>query len=445
MNHEHFESMPSKRLFIKLAIPSLISMLFSSLYMMVDGMFVGKLLGSTALAAINLVFPIIMIVFALGDMIASGTAVKIGIHLGEKKEDKASEYFTLSLILILILNTILMIFSLLFVKRIIFSLIKDIELAKLAYRFANIFIYSLPFIAPLFAIDNYLRVCGKAKVSMWINISVSVLNIILDAFFLGYLKLGIEYAAFASALSMFIGTLFSIYPFIRRKVILRFTRPYITVKELLEIIYNGSSEFFSNISGSIMSIIINSVLLHLGGAVAVAAYSIVIYIESIIVPLIFAMIDSVQPVISYNYGANNHKRIFTFFKITCITSFVISIITMVVIFLFPNFLVGLFSSQSDYSIIKMARSGLLLYAPSYLFIWFSMTVSGFLTGLEKATYSIVLMFIDSILLPLVLIVILPLFMGVYGIFVIPTVSGAISAVIAFILWRKSCSSFKQTL
>lgn len=82
MNHEHFETMPPKRLFIKLAVPSLVSMLFSSLYMMVDGMFVGKLLGSTALAAINLVFPIIMIVFALDDMIASGTSVKIGIHLG---------------------------------------------------------------------------------------------------------------------------------------------------------------------------------------------------------------------------------------------------------------------------------------------------------------------------------------------------------------------------
>lgn len=442
MNHEHFETMPPKRLFIKLAIPSLISMLFSSLYMMVDGMFVGKLLGSTALAAINLVFPIIMIVFALGDMIASGTAVKIGIHLGEKKEEKASEYFTLSLIVIFLLNSVLMLLSLLFVKTIIFTLIKDISLAKLAHRFANIFIYSLPFIAPFFAIDNYLRVCGKAKLSMWINIIVSVLNIILDAIFIGYLKLGIEYAALASAFSMFIGALVSIYPFIRRKVVLKFTRPRISAKEMLEIIYNGSSEFFSNISGSIMSIIINSFLLRLGGAVAVAAYSIVIYIESIIIPLIFAMIDSVQPVISYNYGSDNRKRIFTFFKITCITSFVVSLITMAVIFLFPDFLVGLFSEKSDYSTIKMAKNALFLYAPSYLFVWFSMIVSGFLTALEKATYSIVLMFVDSILLPLLLIVILPSFMGVYGIFFIPTVSGAISAMIAFILWRKSCASFK---
>ena len=118
--------------------------------------------------------------------------------------------------------------------------------------------------------------------SMWINIGVSILNIILDAILIGYLKLGIEYAALCSALSMSIGTLILIYPFIMKKVALRFTKPKINIKEMLEIIYNGSSEFFSNISGSIMSIIMNGFLLHYGGAVGVAAYSIVMYIESLI-------------------------------------------------------------------------------------------------------------------------------------------------------------------
>lgn len=440
MNQEQFGTMEPKKLFVKLAIPSLISMLFSSLYMMADGIFVGKIIGSKALAAINLVFPIIMILFAVGDMIASGASVKIGIKLGEKNEKEASEIFSVALLFIFILNIIFAIIGLIFTKDIIFILIKDKELANLAYKFAYVFILFLPIIAPFFAIDNYLRICGKANMSMWINIGVSVLNIILDAIFIGYLKLGIEYAALASSLSMSIGTLILIYPFITKKVVLRFTKPKINIKEMLGIIYNGSSQFFSNVSGSVMSIIMNSFLLHYGGAVGVAAYSIVMYIESLIVPMLFGMIDAVQPVFSYNYGAKNNKRIMTFFKITCTVALSISIVTMIIIFVFPDFLVRMFSSESDIAVIDMAKKALLLYAPSYLFTWFIMTVSGVLTGLEKATESIVLMSAESIILPLFSTLVLTQLIGVYGIFITPTISGAVSIVVSIILWRKCIKS-----
>lgn len=440
MNQEQFGTMEPKKLFVKLAIPSLISMLFSSLYMMADGIFVGKIIGSKALAAINLVFPIIMILFAVGDMVASGASVKIGIKLGEKNEKEASEIFSVALLFIFILNIIFAIIGLIFTKDIIFILIKDKELANLAYKFAYVFILFLPIIAPFFAIDNYLRICGKANMSMWINIGVSVLNIILDAIFIGYLKLGIEYAALASSLSMSIGTLILIYPFITKKVVLRFTKPKIKIKEMLGIIYNGSSQFFSNVSGSVMSIIMNSFLLHYGGAVGVAAYSIVMYIESLIVPMLFGMIDAVQPVFSYNYGAKNNKRIMTFFKITCTVALSISIVTMIIIFVFPDFLVRMFSSESDIAVIDMAKKALLLYAPSYLFTWFIMTVSGVLTGLEKATESIVLMSAESIILPLFSTLVLTQLIGVYGIFITPTISGAVSIVVSIILWRKCIKS-----
>ena len=436
MDQELFGITPPKKLFVKLAIPSLISMLFSSIYMICDGIFVGKIIGSKGLAAINLVFPIIMIVFAVSDMIASGASVKIGIKLGEKNEQEASNIFTIAVLLSLIINIIFMIISLIFSKDIIFILIKDKELATLSYKFAYVFILALPFIAPFFALDNYLRLCGKANMSMWINIAVSILNVILDAILIGYFKLGIEYAALCSALSMFIGTLIFLYPFIMKKVTLRFTKPKVNIKEILYIIYNGSSEFFSNISNSIMSIITNGFLLYYGGPVGVAAYSIVMYIDALISPVLFGMIGSIQPVISYNYGAKEYKRITEFFKITCIVGFIISIVTMIIIFIFPDFLVGLFSSKSDVDIIQMGKIALLLSAPSYLFNWFTMTVGSFLTGLEKATESIVVMLLESVIVPLILIVALTKTIGVYGIFLVPSIGGFISIAIAFILWRR---------
>lgn len=436
MNQELFGTTAPKKLFVKLAVPSLISMLFSSIYMMVDGMFVGKIIGSKALAAINLVFPIIMVVFALGDMIASGASVKIGIKLGEKKDEEASNIFSVAFLLMLVIDIVLMIISLVFSKDIIFILIKDKQLADLSYKFAYVFILALPIIAPFFALDNYLRLCGKVKMSMWINIVVSVLNIILDAILIGYFKLGIEYAAIASVFSMSIGTIIFLYPFITKKVSLRFIKPKINIKEILYIMYNGSSEFFSNISGSIISIITNGFLLYYGGSVGVAAFSIVMYIDSLISPVLFGMINSIQPVISYNYGSKNYERITAFFKITCVVGFTISIVTMIIMFAIPDFLVGLFSSKSDVNIIHMSNIALLLSAPSYLFKWFTMIVGSFLTGLEKATASIVVMLVESVILPLVLIVILTKIIGVYGIFIAPSIGGMISVAIAFILWRK---------
>ena len=436
MNQELFGVAPPKKLFVKLAVPSLISMLFSSIYMMADGMFVGKIIGSKALAAINLVFPIIMIVFAVGDMIAAGASVKIGIKLGEKKDKDASNIFSVALLLTFIINIIFMILSLFFAKDIIFILIKDKSLASLSYKFAYPFILGLPIIAPFFALDNYLRICGKANMSMWVNIAVSVLNIILDAVLIGYFKLGIEYAAIASALSMAFGAMIFLYPFIMKKVALRFTKPKINMKEIAQILYNGSSDFLGNISGSIISIITNAVLLHYGGPVAVAAYSIIMYIDSLLSPLLFGMVGSIEPVISYNYGAKNYERITEFFKITCVVSLAISAVTTIIMFVFPDFLVGLFSSKSDIEIIQMSKIALLLSAPSYLFSWFSMTVGCFLTGFEKATESMIIMLAESVVLPLVLIVILTKLMGVYGIFLIPTIGGIVSTIIGLVLWKK---------
>ena len=436
MNQELFGVAPPKKLFVKLAVPSLVSMLFSSIYMMADGMFVGKIIGSKALAAINLVFPIIMIVFAVGDMIAAGASVKIGIKLGEKKDKDASNIFSVALLLTFIINIIFMILSLFFAKDIIFILIKDKSLASLSYKFAYPFILGLPIIAPFFVLDNYLRICGKVNMSMWVNIAVSVLNIILDAVLIGYFKLGIEYAAIASALSMAFGAIIFLYPFIMKKVVLRFTKPKINMKEIAQILYNGSSDFLGNISGSIISIITNAVLLHYGGPVAVAAYSIIMYIDSLLSPLLFGMVGSIEPVISYNYGAKNYERITEFFKITCVVSLAISAITTIIMFVFPDFLVGLFSSKSDIEIIQMSKIALLLSAPSYLFSWFSMTVGCFLTGFEKATESMIIMLAESVVLPLVLIVILTKLMGVYGIFLIPTIGGIVSTIIGLVLWKK---------
>ncbi|MEG2770389.1 MAG: MATE family efflux transporter, partial [Oscillospiraceae bacterium] len=182
------------------------------------------------------------------------------------------------------------------------------------------------------------------------------------------------------------------------------------------IIYNGSSEFFSNIAGSFISTLINGFLLTLGGAVAVASFSIVMYIDTLLVGVLYGVLDAVQPAVSYNLGAGKIKRTFSFFKISCITAGAVSLVCMAIILLFPEALASVFAKNNDREIINMTVAALMLFAPSYLFTWFNMVTSAFLTALDKPKESMIIMTFRAVVFPLACMLILTHFMGVYGIF-----------------------------
>ena len=184
MNEQQFAILPTKRVFLRCALPGLLAMVVSSIYMMIDGIFVGRYIGSHALAAVNLAFPIIMILFAVGDMVAVGSAVKIAIALGEKDHTTANRIFSAAFCMILGIGVLFSLLGFLIAPFLIRTLIQDRQLAEVAWDYARFFLYFLPLIMPLFAVDNYLRICGKQTFSMWMNIVVAILNIVLDWLFL---------------------------------------------------------------------------------------------------------------------------------------------------------------------------------------------------------------------------------------------------------------------
>ncbi|MEG1683905.1 MAG: MATE family efflux transporter, partial [Oscillospiraceae bacterium] len=442
MTEKQFTSLPVKRVFRSVAIPSVFSMVFSSLYMMADGIFVGRFIGEHALAAVNLVMPIAMILFALSNMIAVGSSVKVSTALGEGNIQKARQLFSASVLMIVGLGCIFTVLGLFFTEPLIFTLIKDPALAEPAYRYVRVFTISFPFIMPLFAMDNFLRACGKAKYSMWVNILVSVLNVGLDWLLLAKLGLGIEFSALASVVSMFLGALFSFFPFFTKKITLHFARPKISPAEVVGIVYNGASEFFSSVAGSFMAAFTNAFLLHLGGAIAVASYGIVMYIDTLLLGILYGVLDSVQPAVSYNLGAGEVSRTFSFFKISCLTTAVLSAICLGGILLFPEFLAGIFSKESSGEIIDMTVAALVLFAPSYLFTWYNMVTSSFLTAMDKPRESMLIMTFRAILFPLLCLLGLTKLLGVYGVFLTATVSGGMTFVVALVIWKKAEKQYK---
>ncbi len=442
MTNSDYGTMPIGKLLLKLAIPSIITMIVGSINMVIDGIFMGNYIGASALAAVNLVMPIMLIVFGFLGMIAAGAGIRIGILLGEGKKQEASRVFSASALIIFIAGIVIAILAFLFTKDILFALISDEHLALLAYDYVKVMIPAIPLLSPLFAFDNYLLICGKVNRSTWINVWTAAINIVLNWYFVAHLGLGISYAALATTISMIIGSVFSILPFVRNKLDLKFTTPIIPIKDIKMIIYNGSSEFFQSIAGSVMAVLTNGIMLWVAGASGVAAMSVISYIEMLLLPVLMGVAGSIQPVVSYNYGAKNHDRVKETFKKVCTVSVIISVLSLGVMILFPNFLVSLFADGKDSEMIKIATTGLLLYAPSYLFNWFNITVGTFLSAFEKPKESMILMLLDSMVFPIIFFIVLATSMGVNGMFLAQTISAFAAFLVAIFMWKKISANFK---
>ncbi|MEG1381741.1 MAG: MATE family efflux transporter, partial [Ruthenibacterium sp.] len=215
--------------------------------------------------------------------------------------------------------------------------------------------------------------------------------------------------------------------------------------DITGIVYQGASEFFSKIAGSFIATVVNFFLLNLGGAIAVASYSIVMYIDTLLIGILYGVLDSVQPAVSYNMGAKQIKRTFSFFKITSLATVALSLVCMTMILLFPQALASIFTQAGNMEIIEMTTGALMLFAPSYLFTWFTMVASAFLTAMDKPKESMIIMLFRAIIFPLISLFALTSVMGVYGVFFMSTVSGAATFVVALVIWTKAEKKLKQCM
>ncbi len=278
-----FESLPPTRLFFRCALPSMISMAMLSLYTVADGIFVGRYVGPNALAAVNLVMPLIMMSFALVDLVAVGSSVQISIRLGEKNERAANRIFSFCTGLIVALSCVIGLGGFFLAGPMVSLMGAEAEVTAMGAEYMQVYAVFAPVIMVFFAVDNYLRICGRVgrvRYSMILNVVTALLNIVLDFLFLVVFRWGVAAAAAASCLSIALGTVLGFLPFVMGRLPLRFVRGTISARQLGNILANGSSEFFSSIAGSVMMVILNSVLLRLSGSMAVAAFSIVMYVDN---------------------------------------------------------------------------------------------------------------------------------------------------------------------
>ena len=428
-----FEKMQPTKLFIKCAIPATLSMIFSGIYSIADGIFVGRCIGADALAAVNLVMPLIMISFALAEMIAVGSSVQLAMLLGQKEKELANRTFSVCIKVILGISVIIGLIFFFLSKPIL--MLMGTEGMALQYSIEYIRVYAVfsPLIIVYFAADNYLRICGKQNYSMALNIATSVLNIVLDFLLLVVWKQGVWAAAFTSCISMALGTVMALCPFFRNKLELKFVKGWISAKHFVKLVANGSSEFFANIASSIFSFVLNIVLLSIGGATAVAAMSVVMYVESIASMMISGMSDSMQPAISYCHGAGIKKRVYALEKRVLVSAAVLSLTACLLLRYGGAWVVPFFVKPGETELLTLSIHAMSLYALSYLVNWVDGCLSGYLTALGQAGRSFIVSIMGTLVLPLVGLAVLVPPLGLEGVCLMPLFAGVLSAVLSLVL------------
>ena len=435
MDSEIFEKLPPTKLFFKLSIPSMITMAFVSLYQIADGLFVGRFIGGDALAAVNLIMPIIMIVFGFANLIATGASVRISILLGEKKREEASQVFTFTLKVIFLISCILGIAGYIFAEPFVRFLAPGATEQAIEYGITYTRVYAA--FAPLMLIshatDNYLRACGKEKLSMWISIGTQAINIILDVILIVFLGQGVWAAAFTSCLAMSLGSIITLSLFRKKRMDLYYTKGKVEKAVFFRILANGSSEFFSSISMSIMSIVFNFFLLKYGGTTAVAAFSVIMYVDSFVGMFLFGMADSLQPAISYCYGAGQIDKVKAIFRRVILGAIVLSALSMVFMIFAGQYVAPLFIKPDDTELLAVSIIGMKLFSLSYLTGWIDMCFSSYFTALERPARSLLTSFFGTLVFPIAALFTLTPFLELNGVWLSSVSACTLSAVFTVIL------------
>ena len=436
MDSEIFEKLPPTRLFFRLAVPSMITMAFSALYQIADGLFVGRFIGGDALAAVNLIMPIIMIVFGFSNLIATGASVRISVLLGEKKREEASQVFTFTLKVIFLMSCVLGVLGYVFAEPFVRFLAPGATEKAINYGITYIRIYAAfaPLMLIYHATDNYLRACGKEKLSMWLSIGTQVVNILLDVVLIAFLGQGVWAAAFTSCFAMALGSLITLILFCKKRMDLYYTKGKVKKSVFLRILANGSSEFFSSISMSIMSIVFNLFLLRYGGTTGVAAFSVIMYVDSVIGMLVFGMADSLQPAISYCYGAGLMGKVKAMFRRVILGAIVLSSASLLFMMFLGQYVAPLFVKPEDTELLAVSIAGMKLFSLSYLTGWVDMCFSSYFTALERPARSMLTSFFGTLVFPIAALFALTPMLKLSGVWLSAFASCTVSAIFTVILY-----------
>lgn len=411
-----------KRL-LKFTMPPIFMMVFTSIYGVVDGLFVSNFAGKTPFAAINLIMPVLMILGSLGFMIGTGGTAIVSQLLGEGKKEDADRFFSLMIYVTLgggIVFAALGEATISFIARAMIDG-KNLEADVAEIMFDNAVLYGriILLTIPCYMLQNvfqaFFTTAEKPMLGFVITLAAGCTNILFDGIFVGVAKTGVAGAAIATCMSQVVGAVIPFFYFLRKNnSLLRLCKPKFSGRVLLKTCTNGSSEFVSNISGSLVSMVYNHQLLKLAGENGISAYGVMMYVNFIYVAIFIGYSIGAAPVIGYNYGAKNKSELKNICKksLTLMGLFGIAMTLFAVVLAAP--IAKIFVGY-DAELYEMTKNAFYIYSLSFLFTGFSIFSSSMFTALGDGLVSAVISFMRTLVFQIVCAVVLPIFWGLTGV------------------------------
>lgn len=422
---EHFNF---KKLF-RFTMPSIIMMVFTSIYGVVDGLFVSNIVGETAFTAVNFIMPVTMILSAVGFMFGTGGSALVSKTLGEGSSEKANRIFSLVIYTTTAAGVILAVTGIALMRVVASALGAEGEMLENSVLYGRIIVGVLPLFMLQMAFQSLFVTAEKPKLGLVVTVLSGVTNMVLDALFVAVFRWGIVGAAAATAASQLVGGVVPLIYFLRKNdSLLRLGKTRLNWRVLGKTCSNGSSEFVSQSSMSLVNMLYNTQLIKYAGEGGVAAYGVMMYVNLVFLAIFIGYSIGTAPIIGYNYGAKNSDELRNIRRKSIFIIVVTSVVMLAVSELSAEALAGIFVGKNP-ELCALTARGFRIFSLSFLFAGINIFGSSFFTALNNGLISALISFLRTLVFQIGAVLILPLFLETDGIFL----SVAVAEIAAFVL------------
>lgn len=395
--------------------PSIIMMVFTSIYSVVDGFFVSNFVGKTSFAAVNFIMPVLMILGSIGFMFGAGGSALVSKTMGENDLDRAQRLFSLFIYSTAACGVIVAVVSFIFLRPIAALLGAQGEMLDSSVAYGRILLAALPFYMLQFEFQSFFITAGKPHLGLVVTVICGLANMALDALFVAVFAWGLAGAAAATVVSQVLGGVIPLVYFGRKNSSqLRLTKTQADGRALLKACTNGSSELMSNISTSVVSMLYNFQLMRYAGEDGIAAYGVLMYVNMIFLAIFIGYSTGIAPVVGYHYGAQNHPELQGLLKKSCAVIGVFALLMFALAELLAKPLAGIFVGY-DQELMAMTQRAFMIYSFSFLFSGIAIYGSSFFTALNDGLTSALISFLRSMVFQVAAVLILPIFWELDGI------------------------------
>lgn len=448
---------------LRFSLPTIAMMIFTSIYGIVDGFFVSNYVGKTAFAAINLVMPFLIIQGCFGFMIGTGGSALVAKTLGEKKREKADRYFTMLICFAVILGAGISVLSILFMRPIVLFLGAEGDMIGDCIRYGTIMsAFNAAFMLQYF-FQSFFVVAEKPNLGFGITMAAGLTNMVLDALFIAGFRWGVAGAAAASGIGQCVGGVLPLFYFgmrredgkkageaapgsgeserkrhrdggrlsVRNTSLLQLSRTKLEAGILLKTCANGSSELMSNISASVVGMLYNFQLLKYAGENGIAAYGVVMYTQMIFFAIYIGYAVGTAPIVSFHYGAGNHEEMGSLLRKSLLLMGATGVVMMLSAQASASVLSGVFVGY-DKELLAITKHAFVIFACSYLLSGINIYASSFFTALNNGGISAAISFLRTLIFQTGAVLILPLLLGIDGIWWAVTVSEVMAFLISIL-------------